>query len=94
MSSSSAKKLIKIDVCADTVCPWCFVGKKNLEKAIASSNDRYDFEVQEEHYFELFFFVRFLISDRAIDVNYRSNGILICLILMLPRKASGRTNIT
>ncbi|KAL8471831.1 hypothetical protein ACS0TY_028534 [Phlomoides rotata] len=50
MSSSSAKKLIKIDVCADTVCPWCFVGKKNLEKAIASSNDRYDFEIKWHPY--------------------------------------------
>lgn len=45
VSSSSGKKLIQIDVSSDTVCPWCFVGKKNLDKAIAASRDQYDFEV-------------------------------------------------
>ncbi|KAL0396618.1 UNVERIFIED_CONTAM: hypothetical protein Scaly_0110200 [Sesamum calycinum] len=39
VSSSNGKKLIQIDISSDTVCPWCFVGKKNLDKAIASSND-------------------------------------------------------
>ncbi|XP_042020373.1 uncharacterized protein YwbO-like [Salvia splendens] len=50
MSSSAAKKLIKIDVVADTVCPWCYVGKKNLDKAIASSNDQFDFEIKWHPY--------------------------------------------
>ncbi|PIN06362.1 hypothetical protein CDL12_21084 [Handroanthus impetiginosus] len=49
-SSSSAKKLIQIDVSADTVCPWCFVGKKNLDKAIASSADKYNFEIKWHPY--------------------------------------------
>lgn len=46
VSSSNGKKLIKIDVSADTVCPWCFVGKKNLDKAIGLSNDSYNFEIK------------------------------------------------
>jgi len=45
MSGSSEKKLVRIDVSSDTVCPWCFVGKTNLDKAIAASNDKYNFEV-------------------------------------------------
>ncbi|XP_073292822.1 uncharacterized protein [Primulina huaijiensis] len=45
-SSSNGKKLIKIDISADTVCPWCFVGKKNLDKAIGLSNDSYNFEIK------------------------------------------------
>lgn len=45
MAQSSGKKLIKIDVTADSVCPWCYVGKKNLDKALALSKDQYDFEV-------------------------------------------------
>ncbi|KAL5176990.1 Receptor-like protein kinase HERK 1 [Glycine soja] len=45
MSGISEKKLIRIDASADTVCPWCFVGKKNLDKAIASSKDKYNFEI-------------------------------------------------
>lgn len=45
VSNSAGKKLIKIDVSSDTVCPWCFVGKRNLDKAIALSKDQYEFEV-------------------------------------------------
>lgn len=43
--TNAGKKLIQIDISSDTVCPWCFVGKKNLDKAIAASKDQYDFEV-------------------------------------------------
>lgn len=39
------KTQIQIDVVSDVVCPWCYVGKKNLEKAIALS-PQYDFKVQ------------------------------------------------
>ncbi|PIA63225.1 hypothetical protein AQUCO_00200919v1 [Aquilegia coerulea] len=49
-SNSNGKKLIRIDVSADTVCPWCFVGKKNLDKAIDSSKDQFDFEVRWHPY--------------------------------------------
>jgi len=45
MSGASEKKLVRIEVTSDTVCPWCFVGKKNLDKAIAASNNIYNFEV-------------------------------------------------
>jgi len=34
---------ITIDVVSDVVCPWCYIGKRRLEKAIAS---RPDLEVQ------------------------------------------------
>lgn len=45
-SRNTAKKPIKIDISSDTVCPWCFVGKKNLDKAMAMSKNQYDFEVK------------------------------------------------
>ncbi|XP_027926753.1 uncharacterized protein LOC114183806 isoform X2 [Vigna unguiculata] len=45
MSGASEKKLVRIEVTSDTVCPWCFVGKKNLDKAIAASNNIYNFEI-------------------------------------------------
>ncbi|WCJ25528.1 Thioredoxin superfamily protein [Euphorbia peplus] len=50
-STISGKKLIRIDVSSDTVCPWCFVGKKNLDKALAASNDRFDFEIKWHPFF-------------------------------------------
>ncbi|PHT56987.1 hypothetical protein CQW23_05473 [Capsicum baccatum] len=46
MATNSGKKFIRIDISSDTVCPWCFVGKKNLDKAIALTNDQYDFEIK------------------------------------------------
>ncbi|XP_057964662.1 uncharacterized protein LOC131155488 [Malania oleifera] len=49
--NSSGKKLIRIDVSSDTVCPWCFVGKRNLDKAIASLKDQFDFEVKWHPFF-------------------------------------------
>ncbi|KAM3189622.1 hypothetical protein ACQJBY_068112 [Aegilops geniculata] len=45
MASNTGKKLIQIDVSSDTVCPWCFVGKKNLEKAMEQTMDKFDFEM-------------------------------------------------
>ncbi|KAI5432337.1 uncharacterized protein LOC127128698 [Lathyrus oleraceus] len=49
-SSHSGKKLVRIDISSDTVCPFCFVGKKNLDKAIASSKDKYNFEIKWHPY--------------------------------------------
>ncbi|KAH9604365.1 hypothetical protein KSS87_003221 [Heliosperma pusillum] len=42
----TAKKLIRIDVSSDSVCPWCFVGKRNLDNAIASAKDQFDFQIK------------------------------------------------
>lgn len=30
---------MQIDIISDTVCPWCFIGKRRLEKALASRPD-------------------------------------------------------
>ena len=30
---------LTIDVTSDVICPWCYVGKRRLEKAIALSGD-------------------------------------------------------
>jgi predicted DsbA family dithiol-disulfide isomerase len=31
----SAQPSVRIDVVSDVVCPWCFIGKRRLEKALA-----------------------------------------------------------
>ncbi len=31
--------MITIDIVSDTVCPWCFVGKRRLEQALAQMGD-------------------------------------------------------
>ncbi len=36
--------MISIDVISDTVCPWCFIGKRRLEQAIAVRSD-YEFKI-------------------------------------------------
>ena len=30
---------LAIDVVSDVVCPWCFIGKRRLEKAVAQRPD-------------------------------------------------------
>ena len=32
----SEKQSISVDVISDVVCPWCYIGQKRLEKAVAS----------------------------------------------------------
>jgi len=46
------KPKIKIDVVSDVVCPWCYIGKRRLEKAIAQVADQVEVEL-EYHPFEL-----------------------------------------
>jgi predicted DsbA family dithiol-disulfide isomerase len=35
MESSSDMPSVHIDVVSDVVCPWCYIGKRKLEEAIA-----------------------------------------------------------
>lgn len=40
------KSKIKVSVISDVVCPWCYIGKQRLEKAIESLEEKFDFEIQ------------------------------------------------
>lgn len=46
------KKKIRIDVVSDVVCPWCYIGKRRMEKAVEALHDTVDFEITY-HPFEL-----------------------------------------
>jgi predicted DsbA family dithiol-disulfide isomerase len=46
------KPEIKIDIVSDVVCPWCYIGKRRLEKALDRLADRFTFKI-EYHPFEL-----------------------------------------
>lgn len=37
---------IAVDVVSDVVCPWCYIGRTRLEKAIAELNGRIDIELR------------------------------------------------
>ncbi len=36
---------LTIDVISDVICPWCYIGKRRLEKAIAAVDGKYDVRV-------------------------------------------------
>ncbi len=36
---------IKIDIVSDVVCPWCYIGKRRLERAIEALKDEFEFEI-------------------------------------------------
>lgn len=31
--------MVKLDILSDPICPWCYIGKANLDRAIAQSGD-------------------------------------------------------
>jgi predicted DsbA family dithiol-disulfide isomerase len=37
---------LTIDVISDVICPWCYIGKRRLEKAIAAFNGQHEFRVR------------------------------------------------
>ena len=39
------KPVIKVDIVSDVVCPWCYIGKRRIEKAMAALNDEYEFDI-------------------------------------------------
>jgi predicted DsbA family dithiol-disulfide isomerase len=36
---------IKIDIVSDVVCPWCYIGKRRIEKALDQLQGQFEFEV-------------------------------------------------
>ena len=40
-----SSKEIKIDIVSDIACPWCYIGKKNLEKALNATSNEFNFNV-------------------------------------------------
>jgi len=39
------KPIIKVDIASDVVCPWCYIGKRRIEKAMTQLSDQFEFEV-------------------------------------------------
>jgi predicted DsbA family dithiol-disulfide isomerase len=39
------KPLVKIEVVSDVVCPWCYIGKRRLEKALDRLGNTYQFDL-------------------------------------------------
>lgn len=40
------KKTISIKIASDVVCPWCYIGKKEIENAMSQLKDEFHFDVQ------------------------------------------------
>lgn len=36
---------IKVDVVSDVVCPWCYIGKRRLERAMEELKEKFEFDV-------------------------------------------------
>ena len=41
----SEKKKVRLDVVSDVICPWCYIGKRRLEKALAELQPEFDVQV-------------------------------------------------
>ncbi len=40
------KPTIQINVVSDVICPWCYIGKRRVEKAIAILSEKFNFEIE------------------------------------------------
>src|SRR6478672_1715028 len=39
------RRSVTIDVVSDVICPWCFIGKRRMEKALAELAGEFEIEV-------------------------------------------------
>ena len=45
METLQVKQTITIDIVSDVACPWCYIGKKNLEKAVDLLKDQFNYKI-------------------------------------------------
>mgnify|MGYP004001823339 FL=1 len=64
--------MIKIDIISDAVCPWCFIGKKRLDKALNTYKD-YKFNINW-HAFQLNPTMPTNGMDRKLYLNTKFGG--------------------
>ncbi len=48
--SSAAVPTIEIEIWSDVVCPWCYIGKRRFERAVAELGDEIDLAVRYRPY--------------------------------------------
>src|SRR5436853_6588396 len=41
----AVENVVKVEIWSDVVCPWCYIGKRNLEAALARFDHRDEVEV-------------------------------------------------
>lgn len=49
--TAAVKGVVRVDIVSDTVCPWCFIGKRRLEAAIKRFEGQKKFEVRWHPFF-------------------------------------------
>ncbi|GAA3551469.1 DsbA family oxidoreductase [Nocardioides daeguensis] len=64
---------MRIEIWADVVCPWCYIGKRRLEKALASFEHRDEVEVVYRSY-ELDPFAPEVGTETTVEVLGRKFG--------------------
>lgn len=47
-----SKPIVKVDIVSDVVCPWCYIGKRRMERAIKQLSGEVEVQI-EYHPFEL-----------------------------------------
>ncbi|MFZ9483444.1 MAG: DsbA family oxidoreductase, partial [Ilumatobacteraceae bacterium] len=36
MTEPSTRPVVKVEIFSDVVCPWCYIGKRRFERAVAA----------------------------------------------------------
>jgi hypothetical protein len=40
------KPVVNVDIVSDVMCPWCWIGKKKLERGMEQLKDKFQFHVR------------------------------------------------
>lgn len=51
LKNMAVRPKIKIDIVSDNICPWCYIGKRRIEKAMSQMADKAEFAVQWKPFF-------------------------------------------
>src|SRR5450432_747473 len=46
LDEREAVMAVNVDVTSDVICPWCYIGKRRLEKAVAACQGQHDVRVR------------------------------------------------
>lgn len=44
-TNTSVRQTVKLDIATDYICPWCYIGKQRLQKALNTLSNQFDFEI-------------------------------------------------
>jgi len=73
MSNPAEPREIRVDVTSDSICPFCFIGKRKLERALDIANNEKGLNLKLNIQYHPFLLDPTLTTEKAVDKRERYN---------------------